>query len=809
MVETATQAAGDGPDPSGDAELPARIGPFRILERIGAGGMGVVFLAERREPIEQRVALKVIRTDRLDRTYRARFAMEQTALARMDHPNIARLLDAGLDDGQSWFAMEYVPGTPLSDYCREHRLSIEARLRLFAQVCDGVQHAHIKGILHRDLKPANVLVREIDGRPIAKIIDFGLAQPTDPLQVRATLHESMRQIVGTFAYMSPEQAERTEGDLDTRTDVYSLGVVLYELLTGVVPLDVDEAQRRGLAWIGDFLREHEPKKPSTRLSTMGERLTSAAAERGTSPQRLRASVRGDLDWVTMKALERDRQRRYPTVSELGRDIERYLRHQPVEAGPPGGWYRAKKWLRRHARGVAVAGVGVVLALVAVGTWVQLSRAERRHLRELALDLEIIAGPRLLAEWDRFGLDLRQHGEILMYAATTKAILANVPEQAARAVPDSDPRAKAIAEHTRTVAPALQVKSAAADVLLARFEAVEQAMRGLAAEWSDCVDGIRQDERYAIDSLSPQFGLAPLGKDPVSGLYEFACIASGKVPGRDQEGRLVLDVDSAIVLVLLPGGKFTMGSPDADPSSDEEVAAAERPCHEVTVAPFFLGKGELTFLQCVALEDDPSYWNLVRVGAAVQKAREKSVVCPTPAGLSRGLPVTNIDWYTADRTLRAVGLRHPSEAEWEYAARAGTTGPWSCSVATLRQHANLPDITARAVFRVEETDPRWLAESDGHPAVAPILSFAANAFGLHDMHGNAAEWCADRYANYGGLDPSLQFLPDTRVVRGGSFARRVQASRSAARAQLPPMAVARDVGCRAARALEGYEPRAVK
>ncbi|MFT7536240.1 MAG: serine/threonine protein kinase, partial [Hyphomicrobiaceae bacterium] len=239
-----------------------RVGPFRLLEQIGEGGMGIVYLAERKEPVAQRVALKVIRTNLLDDTYRSRFAMEQRALACMDHPNVARLLDAGDDEGRSWFAMEYVPGQPLSDYCRDHRLSLKQRLHLFGQICDGVQHAHMKGILHRDIKPGNIMVREVDARPVAKIIDFGLAQPVDPLQIRASLHEAMRQIVGTLVYMSPEQAARKEGDLDTRTDVYSLGVVLYEMLTGELPLNMESIEREGIGAFAVLLRDHTPKKPS-------------------------------------------------------------------------------------------------------------------------------------------------------------------------------------------------------------------------------------------------------------------------------------------------------------------------------------------------------------------------------------------------------------------------------------------------------------------------------------------------------------------------------------------------------------------
>ena len=370
MVDDPTQAARRGDDD--DAGLPRRtFGPFRVIERIGQGGMGEVFLAEREEP-RQRVAVKVIRADRVGRIYRARFEVERETLARMDHTNIARLYDAGEADGLLWFAMEYVPGQPLDEYCREHKLTLAQRLAVFAQVCDGVQHAHRKGVLHRDQKPANVLVREIDGHSVAKIVDFGLAHPVDPTQLRDTLVGEVRKFAGTVGYMSPEQAE-CSADLDIRADVYSLGVVLYELLTGQLPNDFGSLRAEELLQLGQFLRLHEPPKPSTRLSRLGDELTSTAAERRVSPKRLRSQVRGELDWVTMRALAADRRERYATVRELGQDIERFLKQQPVSAGPPSAVYVLRKWVRRNARAVAAAAVVVVLVGLSAANAIRLAR----------------------------------------------------------------------------------------------------------------------------------------------------------------------------------------------------------------------------------------------------------------------------------------------------------------------------------------------------------------------------------------------------------------------------------------------------
>jgi len=806
MVDEPTRAAGEEPFERCD-EQPQFVGPFRLLERIGAGGMGVVHLAERREPVAQRVALKVIRTDRLDRTYRARFAMEQDALARMDHSNIARLLDAGDSNGQSWFAMEFVPGQPLTDYCREHRLSVEQRLQLFVQICDGVQHAHIKGILHRDLKPGNILVREVDGRPVAKIIDFGLAQPVDPLQIRATLHEAVQQVVGTFAYMSPEQATRTEGDLDTRTDVYSLGAVLYELLTGELPLDLEDVKKRGLAWFGTFLREHEPQKPSTRLSELGERLPSTAAERATSPARLQSSVRGDLDWVTMKALARDRQRRYLTVRDLGREVERVLAHRPVDAGPPSAWYVAKKWVRRHVVGVGVVGV-LIAATAALWTSESLAAAEHRRLEMGAsLDMQLLAAPGLVEEAERLGAEANGRARIDVWLDACRRLLGDEVAQRGRDLSASPARLAAVRRHLDEVLPQLATAQDTVLQLREQCEAIADAMAQHATAWQTCVAAIEADPRYGVRRMVPQFGLVPLGPDPRTGLQEFVCLAAGAVPSRDPvTGELQLDEDSGLVLVLVPGGTFRMGTPaDALSAEEARATAAERPARDVELASFFIGKGEVTGLHCLHVLEDPSEWGPEQLGVAILRARKAGTPCPKPDGFARGMPIGNVDWGAARRIVVRLGLRLPTEAEWEYAARAGTTGQWSCdaTLEALRRHANLADASLVAAgLRTLEADPAKLVGSDSLPCLAPIHSLAPNSLGLHDMHGNVAEWCECAYRD---LDPvsTLQF-GDDRVVRGGSFRSAIDDSRSAARRRLSARNRQGDVGLRAARSLEGCE-----
>jgi eukaryotic-like serine/threonine-protein kinase len=345
---------------------PERIGPYRLLQKLGEGGMGEVWLAEQTEPVRRKVALKVIKAGMDTRQVIARFEAERQALALMDHPAIAKVYEAGeTPRGLPYFAMEYVAGEPITSYCDRHLLTMPERLQLFSRVCEGVQHAHQKGVIHRDLKPSNVLVAIQDGGAVPKIIDFGVAKAIAQRLTERTMFTELGVLIGTPEYMSPEQAEMTGLDVDTRTDVYALGVMLYELLTGALPFESRDLRQAGYDEIRRRIREVDPPRPSTRISTMGDASAESARNRKTDPGKLASQLRGDLDWIVMKALEKDRTRRYGTPSEVASDLTRHLKHEPVVAGPPSAWYRSKKFVRRHRFGVAMATLGVA-GLVAFG-----------------------------------------------------------------------------------------------------------------------------------------------------------------------------------------------------------------------------------------------------------------------------------------------------------------------------------------------------------------------------------------------------------------------------------------------------------
>jgi serine/threonine protein kinase/tetratricopeptide (TPR) repeat protein len=359
------------------------IGPYKLLEQIGEGGMGAVWLAQQTEPVKRLVALKLIKAGLDSRPVIARFEAERQALALMDHPNIARVLDAGTTTtGRPYFVMELVKGEPLTRYCDKHRLTPKSRLELFIPVCQAIQHAHQKGIIHRDIKPSNVLVALYDGKPVPRVIDFGVAKAAGQSLTDKTLVTGFGNIVGTLEYMSPEQAEINQLDIDTRSDIYSLGVLLYELLAGSPPFSRKDLEKAGMLEMLRVIREKEPPAPSTKLST-AESLPTLAANRSTEPAKLTKLVRGELDWIVMKALEKDRNRRYATASAFALDVERYLRDEPVEACPPSAWYRFRKFARRNQVALTVTAlVAVVLSLAtAISAWQAIRATEAEGLAE--------------------------------------------------------------------------------------------------------------------------------------------------------------------------------------------------------------------------------------------------------------------------------------------------------------------------------------------------------------------------------------------------------------------------------------------
>jgi eukaryotic-like serine/threonine-protein kinase len=407
------------PPPSGATGAPANIdtgslaagqlfaGRFRLISKLGEGGMGQVWLAEQTAPVRRQVALKLIKAGMYDESVVQRFIWERQSLAIMDHPAIAKVFDAGATpEGQPYLVMEYVPGLPITEYCDRHGLSVPQRLALFIQACEGVQHAHLKAVIHRDLKPANILVLEVDGKPAPRIIDFGLAKASAPLGLEQPLYTRLGLLFGTPGYISPEQVNPGTQDVDTRTDVYSLGAVLYVLLTGLQPFEEKRRHAPPLdVWLRQ-LREDEPPTPSAKVSADRETAEIAARERGTSPKQLAKELRGDLNCITLKALERDRDRRYNSPAELAADLQRYLNHEPVAARSPSALYRLRKYGRRHRVAVGVA-AGILILLVGFSvlqavelrrTTLERDRANRERdratrLTDFMVGMFKVAGPR--------------------------------------------------------------------------------------------------------------------------------------------------------------------------------------------------------------------------------------------------------------------------------------------------------------------------------------------------------------------------------------------------------------------------------
>ncbi len=819
------------------------LGPYRIISQLGEGGMGVVYLAAQQQPVERRVALKVLKPEMETGEIVARFEQERQALAMMNHPGIAAVFDAGISDsGRPYFAMEYVEGLPITTYCNYHRLDLRARLRLLTKVCRAVQHAHEKGIIHRDLKPSNILVPE-DQEPQPKVIDFGIAKALDRPLTDKTLHTCLGTLMGTPAYMSPEQADPWNPSVDTRSDIYSLGVVLFELLCGELPHG-EAAGLAGSSAARSAQAASEPPTPSGRLARAGTRRAAIAAERGSGPRQLTLALRGDLDAIVQTTLAEDREQRYSSVSELLADLDRHLRGEAVLARGASFSYRLGRLVQRHRAffgAVTAVFLALILGLVVSTHFYFESQGKSDQLLRLS-DRELLA--RVLREADEIwpaqpqkidamerwlAGDANQLAQRLpQYRQQLKELRSHGGETTRRVHADSagrpvsrevfadvatEFRHQLLAELVEKLEQLTHPKAGQIARLRQRLTVARNVRRQTVEEpgelWQEAITAIADPQRspaYEGLRIAPQLGLVPVGRDPHSGLWEFAHLPTGEIPGRGNDGQLRIGITTSLVFVLIPAGTFRMGA-EQPPSDDAKISGAnldpwarssEGPIHRVTLGdPFFLSKYEMTQGQWQRINhQNPSSrpageW----VDGQLHNLRH---------------PVERVNWWAADKTMRRLGLTLPTEAQWEYAARAGTSSVWWAGdrFESVRGTANIGDQRYYRTGRIEKS--RAAPWDDGYQHTAPVGSYRANPFGLHDTVGNVWEWCRD----FGSFElplratDGLRLVPadvvaampePLRVFRGGGYDR-LFASRTAARYQIH-LSKAFDIGLRPSKPVE--------
>jgi tetratricopeptide (TPR) repeat protein len=570
---------------------------YKLREKLGEGGMGEVWVADQTEPVQRRVALKVIKAGMDTGPILARFDQERQALAMMDHPHIARVYDAGVAKGMPYFVMELIKGQPLTKHCDEHRLSMRQRLELFIPICQAVQHAHQKGIIHRDLKPSNIIVGLYDGKPVPKVIDFGVAKATGPKLTDQSLYTEVGALVGTLEYMSPEQAELNNLDVDTRSDIYALGVILYELLTGSVPLSRKELLLTGIVEMLMAIKEREPPKPSTKVSSL-ENLPSVAAVRRAEPHELQRFLAGDLDWIVMKCLEKDRNRRYETANQLALELQRYLAHEPVLAGPPSAWYRWRKFYQRHRAGVAMAAVlvlAVVLGLAGTAAgWYRAAQAERIAVAERdAAEAARAQAAAHAAEADRQAKLARQ-GLAAGRAAIDRAFTA-ISENKLLNVPGLQPLRKELLEESRQFyqqfievwgeEPTLKLDLAAATArvgsiiqLIGSKDEAVAAYRKAAALLRALPDGNQNPwVQETLATIHNNVGRILLQQEKaVEALHEFETAAKLMPEDRPIEaGNTVLDVRANMALTLASLGRLAEAQREIEGAIARSRAHLER------------------------------------------------------------------------------------------------------------------------------------------------------------------------------------------------------------------------------------------
>ncbi len=819
------------------------IGAYRIEAVLGEGGMGVVYLAHQRYPVDRRVALKVLKPGMDSRDVLARFEQELQALAIMGHPGIAAVFDAGVTEtGRPYFAMEQVNGLPITGYCNHHRLDLRARVNLFAKICRAVQHAHEKGIIHRDLKPSNILVP--DGNdPQPKVIDFGIAKALDQPLTEKTLHTCLGTLMGTPAYMSPEQADLWSPRVDTRSDIYSLGVVLFELLCGDLPYGeiVTRSGTTSPRWIQPV---GGPPAPSRRLQEAGADAVEVAAGRGASRRELARALRGDLDAIVQTALAEDREQRYSSVSELLADLERHLRGDAVLARGPSVGYRLRCLVGRHRAffgGIAAAFLALILGLIVSTHFYvesQTQRSEVLRLSDRQLLVRVLRGADQI--WPAHPENIERMERWL--AGDSRRLAARAPQyqrelaelrsqggETVRLV-DIDASGRPVT-HEEFADVETQFRYQLLSELVQQLEHLTHPEKGQIARmgerlafarsirrqtleeprqlWRDAIASIvdrEQSPAYGGLQIAPQLGLIPIGPDPHSGLWEFAHSRTGGVPRRGSDGRLRVDGSTGLVFVLVPPGDFRMGveePPDDDPdvtgpNLDRWARGHEGPAHDVTLGdPFFISKYEMTQGQ---------WWRVNHRNPSARPAGE--LVDGRRHTLQH--PVERVTWWAADKTMQRLGLTLPTEAQWEYAARAGTSSVWWAGdrIEDVHGIGNIGDQRFYRTGRIEQD--RTAPWDDGYQHTAPVGSYRANAFGLHDTVGNVWEWCRDFGSFTMPVRPTdgLRMVPlevtaampeSLRVFRGGGYDR-LYASRTAARYQIH-LSKEFDIGLRPARIVE--------
>ena len=792
-----------------------------VLSLLGEGGFGEVYHCRELEGLKREVAIKVIRLGMGTREILARFDAEMHALAKMNHDHVARVIGSGATGQERpYFIMDYIDGLTLVDWIDQQSPSLAVRLEMMQQICSGVQHAHSKGIIHRDLKPGNIIITEHEGKPRAKVIDFGLAKAlSDPLTDK-TLMTGDRYILGTWDYISPEQAWSHGSDVDIRSDVYSLGGILYRLLAGQAPHEGLRGHHE--TEILRILREDTPHRPSRRLQGLRDIYSSDAS----------AALRSELDWIILKALEVEPDRRYSTVQALSEDIERHLLGtEPVIARPPSLTYRMTKYSRRYRVSLIATGL-VFIALSAGISWALVERNNAQRLAEDVLSLSAIqdvedhiaeAGRLWPAHPDKIPLlsDWIDRGERLLaelphHRVQRDRLLASGQGSVTTEESDQNWRNQKkdsetvwwhnqlteLIDSLETVDKFLLTENAVSEEYgwsvrkrLAFARGLETGFKAEGAHrmrWEQALPQIHQD--YPELEVTAQMGLVPIGRNPLTRLWEFWHIQSGDEPKLDPRGLIEMNANSGIVFVLLPGGPFWMGSQKSDPSEhnfDNYRGGGESPVHEVILSPFFISKYEMTQGQWKALTGE-------------NPARHKMT-----DGAGELHPVESITWFQSKRTLENAGLSLSSEAQWEYSARGGAEGPWwACTTLEGFQELKLGNIGDQAAFR---SGYRWggIMElptyDDGWVLHAPIGTYPPNQFGLYDSIGNLYEMCEDSvdwkfYSKSPELDP-VNRVGITRISRGASYVHSATMGRSAKRRGDQPNDRDDFIGVRPARTLD--------